>query len=232
LVAQTIEVEEQAEERETLSVLKARAETEGWLDPDRKRKLPSEPIKIGLLTGGSSQAAKDVRGSLEDEGIQHTLLSISANVEGPGAAQDMCSALAQLNEHPSKLDLIVLARGGGGPTSLWGFNDWDLAKAIVGSRVPVLTAIGHREDETLADLVADARAHTPSLVGSVLARNRSPAPAAAALRPVVTEPEALVPAETLPSTVQPRQWVTVLLTVLATLLLAALSFVIFARILG
>ena len=97
--------------------------------------------------------------------------------------------------------------------------DWELARAVVGSRAPVLTAIGHREDETLADLVADARAHTPSLVGSVLARNRAIAREAAPGQAASVEPGRPAAAEA-PPVVGPRRqpdwtWIVILLAVIA-----------------
>lgn len=172
LVANTVELDRNAEEHETLSSLRARAQAEGWLADDRKRALPRPAKTIGLITGKGSKARADVRGSLQDAGIECEVLPATASMEGPEAAQEIRAALSTLNDHPSKVDLIVIARGGANVTRLWAFNDWELAEAIVHSRAPVLTAIGHRQDETLADLVADARAHTPSLVGATLAKDR------------------------------------------------------------
>ena len=172
LLARAVELDKGAAEQETLSSLKARAEAEGWLEPDRKRPLPSSPKTIGLITGGGSKARADVRGSLQDAGIECTVLPATANMEGPEAAPEIRAALDTLNEHPSEVDLIVIARGGASTTRLWAFNDWELARNIVHSRAPVLTAIGHRQDETLADLVADARAHTPSTVDATLTKDQ------------------------------------------------------------
>ena len=167
LVARAVKLDRSAEERETLSSLKARAQAEGWLDK-QKRALPRQPKRIGLITGGDSRARADVRGSLRDAGIESPVVVETVNMEGPDVAQEIRSALDALNKQ-SEVDAIVIARGGGSKRVLGALNDWELAEEIRHSRAPVMTAIGHRQDETLADFAADARAHTPSLVGTVMA---------------------------------------------------------------
>jgi len=170
LVVRKVELDKAVEERQTLTALKARARAKGWLDRERKP-LPRPPQAIGLIAGTGSKAREDVEGSLRDAGIQSTPIDKAANMEGPDAAKEICSALTALNDDP-EVDLIVITRGGGNRRVLWAFNDWKLSDSIVHSRVPVLTAIGHRQDETLADLVADVRVHTPSLVGAALVQDQ------------------------------------------------------------
>ena len=170
IVVRMVELDKIVEEQQTLTALKARAEAEGWLDRERKP-LPRPPQTIGLIAGTGSKARGDVKGSLRDAGIESPVIEEAANMEGPDAAKEICSALAVLNENP-EVNLIVITRGGANMSVLWAFNDWKLNESIVQSRVPVLTAIGHRQDETLADLVADMRVHTPSLVGAALAQDR------------------------------------------------------------
>jgi hypothetical protein len=190
---------------EGYSVLKERARARGWLSPARKRPLPTAPKAIGLITARNSHAHTDIIGSLRDRGIDSEVFRRFADVEGAGAAQAMCAALVELDEQPSHVELIVIARGGG---DLSSFNDEELLQAIVNSRAPVMTAIGHREDETLADLVADARAHTPSLMGSVLAGAKPPIcraePACPAIEPNPDVPPALEFASTLLDRTQPE----------------------------
>ena len=169
-------------------------------------------------------------------------------MESPEAAHEVRAALSTLNEHPSNVDLIVIARGGTSVARLWMLNDWELAKAIVHSRVPVLTAIGHRQDETLADLVADSRAHTPSLVGAMLAQAQpqehhettaKKQPEERVATPVVDRQEArdVPPAkdrpvgqEATPVTEQPKRldpiWASVLVVA------AAIALIVIARLLG
>jgi len=174
LVAEEVTLEQSAPTRETLSVLKARAREEGWLDHKRKRPVPHPPQTIGLITGESSRAHRDVTGSLRDAGIDAQVIPQHVLLSGPGVAGQVCAALDSLNARPD-IDVIVIARGGTshGP-DIAAFNDWDLARAVVDSRLPVVTAIGHRQDRSLADLVADRSVPTPSSVGPALARTRQP----------------------------------------------------------
>ena len=172
LLVNTIKLDVEAKEDETFTALKARAEAEGWLARDRKRPLPRPPKMIGLITGGGSRARRDVRGSVRKAGVQTQVFDETANMEAPDTAQQIITAVASLNER-SDVDLIVIARGGGNQRVLWALNDWELERAIVHSDKPVMAAIGHWQDETLADLVADASAPTPSLVGTVLAEQQA-----------------------------------------------------------
>jgi exodeoxyribonuclease VII large subunit len=175
LVARAVELDQSAQKRETLSTLKARAQKEGWLAKERKRSLPCQPKMIGLIAGGDSRARSDVRGSIIDAGVRTQIFVETVHMEGPDTAQEICTALAALNARP-EIEAVVIARGGGSAGALAALNDWELAQAIVNSRAPVLTAIGHRQDETLADLVADVRVPTPSTVGMAWADLRVPAP--------------------------------------------------------
>lgn len=174
LVAQEVTLEQSAPTRETLSALKARAQAQGWLDHKRKRPLPHPPRVIGLITGQDSRAYQDVTGSLRDAEIEAQVILQHVLLSGPEVARQVRSALDSLNARP-EVDLIVIARGGTshGP-DIAAFNDWDLAGAIVRSGIPVLTAIGHRQDRSLADLVTDHSVPTPSSVGQALARARQP----------------------------------------------------------
>jgi exodeoxyribonuclease VII large subunit len=168
IVAHDVTLEQSAPTRETLSVLKARAQDQGWLDARRKRRLPRPPEAIGLITGGSSRAFRDVTGSLRDAGVESQVIPQFVLLSGPDVAIQVRAAMGSLNDRP-EVDLIVIARGGtrSGPDFV-AFNDWALAETIVRSRAPVLTAIGHRQDQTLADMVADGSVPTPSLVGLAL----------------------------------------------------------------
>ncbi len=171
IVAQQVELQLPAAEDEALEALKRRANAAGWLEPARKRPLPRPPHAVGLVVGKRSRARKDVMGSLQDAGLNPLLILQEAPMHGAASAAPVRSALTALNAKPD-VDVIVIARGGGSKSELNLFNDWDLAQAIVQSRVPVITAIGHRQDQTLADLVADRSVPTPSLVGNALAPDR------------------------------------------------------------
>ena len=168
IVARHAELETTTTGESEIEALKVRVKAAGWLKPDRKRPLPRPPQVIGLVAGEQSKACADVIGSLKDAGVEAHVVLEAALMQGPEVVEEIKSALAALNAKPD-VDVIVIARGGGSKTGLAVFNDGTLAQAIVESRVPVITAIGHRQDEFLADLVADLSVPTPSLVGSVLA---------------------------------------------------------------
>lgn len=168
IVAHHVELQRPALDRDGLGGLEARARAAGWLAPDRKRPLPRTPQRVGLVAGEQSKARTDVTSSLAGSGIGAQVVFKAASMQGPGAAEEIRKALEALNSQPD-VDLIVIARGGGSPGQLATFDDWDLAEHIVNSRAPIVTAIGHHQDRTLADLVADSSVPTPSLVASALA---------------------------------------------------------------
>jgi exodeoxyribonuclease VII large subunit len=170
LVALGVELEraETSRKRLTAPRARARARAEGWLDAARKRPMPRLPQTVGLIAGEQSKAREDVMGSLRDSGLKASIVLEPALMQGPEAAEEIRSALSALNARPD-IEAIVIARGGGSKGELAAFDDWALAQAIVASRAPVITAIGHRQDESLADLVADVSVPTPSMVGAALA---------------------------------------------------------------
>lgn len=168
IVAQRLVLMAAAPGEDALKALKAQAKAAGWLDPARKREIPRLPQCIGLIAGPQSRALGDVKGSLNDAGITGRTEVQPISMQGPDVAEKAISALNALNAK-AETDVIVIARGGGNKRELNAFNDWGLAATIVASRIPVLVAIGHRDDVTLADLVADRSLPTPSLVGAVLA---------------------------------------------------------------
>jgi len=141
--------------------LRRRLEAEGLFDPARKRRLPAIPVRLGLVTSPDGAALHDV---LEVSGRRFPsvpLLLAPARVQGAGAEQEIAQALAALGAEGG-VDLILLVRGGGSLEDLQAFNSEAVARAIAASPVPVLSGVGHEVDVTIADLVADARAPTPS----------------------------------------------------------------------
>lgn len=146
--------------------LKDRLEREGLFAPERKRPLPPFPRQLALVTSPGSQAYHDVLHRLRAQYPFVGVIEAGVSVQGEGAADEMIMALDIINRLTA-VDLIVLARGGGAPEELAAFNDERLARAIFASRVPVVTGIGHETDYTIADLVADRRAATPSLAAAV-----------------------------------------------------------------
>jgi exodeoxyribonuclease VII large subunit len=134
--------------------------TEGLMDPARKRPLPLLPRCIGLVTSDQGAAMHDVIRVAQGR-CPVRIVVAPCLVQGADAPRSIALAMRAVQRVP-EVDVIILARGGGGAEDLWAFNDEGVARAIVASRVPVVTGIGHEVDTTIADLVADLRAATPS----------------------------------------------------------------------
>ena len=138
--------------------LKKKLAAEGLFDPARKRPLPRWPGRIGIVTSPTGAAVRDILRIAERRGRARFLVS-PCQVQGETAAFDIIRALRRVERH---VDVVVIARGGGSAEDLAAFNDEALARAIASSSVPVVSAVGHEVDFTIADFVADARAPTPS----------------------------------------------------------------------
>jgi exodeoxyribonuclease VII large subunit len=145
---------------EALERLKEKLAGEGLFAVERKRPLPSDPRVVGVVTSGDGAAIHDIAKVAFRRGSARILLA-RAPVQGPAAAERMARAVALLARVP-EVDVIVVGRGGGSAEDLAAFNDEALARVIAASPVPVVSAVGHEIDVTIADLVADARAATPS----------------------------------------------------------------------
>lgn len=136
-------------------------QAEGLFSPERKRRLPFLPRRIGLVTGAGSAAERDV---LENVGRRWPAARFEvrhAAVQGPFAVAQLLEALADLERHP-EVDVVIVARGGGSLEDLLPFSDEALARAVFAMRTPVISAIGHETDTPILDLVADLRASTPT----------------------------------------------------------------------
>ncbi|MBW2666902.1 MAG: exodeoxyribonuclease VII large subunit [Deltaproteobacteria bacterium] len=146
--------------------LRARLESEGLFDPERKRPLPARPSRIGVVTSPTGAAIRDV---LEVTGRRYSAASIliaATRVQGVGAEDEIAVAIDALSAQP-EVDLILLVRGGGSLEDLQAFNSEVVARAIVRATVPVISGVGHEVDVTIADLAADARAATPSVAAEM-----------------------------------------------------------------
>jgi exodeoxyribonuclease VII large subunit len=142
---------------------------EGLFDERHKKPLPPYPMRIAMLTSESGAAAHDIADSIHCRWPCAGLFLYPVPVQGEGSAERIAAALRDLNRRRESLniDVAIVARGGGSPEDLWSFNEEVLARAIFDSHIPVISAVGHEVDTTVADLVADARASTPTKAGVV-----------------------------------------------------------------
>lgn len=153
--------------------LKEKLAAEGLFDPGRKRPIPRYPMRIGLVTSATGAAIQDVLHVMSRRFCPEVILD-SVRVQGAGAAQEIAAAIGRLNRFSragSPLDAILVTRGGGSLEDLWCFNEEIVARAIAASEVPVVSAVGHEIDFTIADFVADLRAATPSAAAEVLTQD-------------------------------------------------------------
>jgi len=148
--------------------LKERLAAEGLFDAARKRALPAFPKTVGIVTSTAGAVLHDVITVVRRRHARLNLLVYPARVQGPGCAASVAAGVAWFNRHPGTVDVILLARGGGSPEDLCGFNEEALARAIAASQLPVVSAIGHETDFSIADFVADLRAPTPSAAAELI----------------------------------------------------------------
>lgn len=151
--------------------LKKKLLAEGLFEAEQKRPIPLFPKRIVVITSPTGAAVRDVLSVLKRRNAGVNVLIIPALVQGADAPKDLCRAIQLANEH--KLgDVILLTRGGGSLEDLFCFNDETLAREIYSSLIPVVSAVGHEIDFTIADFVADLRAATPSAAAEILVREQ------------------------------------------------------------
>jgi len=153
-------------------LLKRKLAAEGLFAGERKKPLPLLPERIALITSPTGAAVHDFLAMAQKRCASVAVEIIPVRVQGAGALEDIVEALALCNERREN-DVIVLCRGGGSLEDLWTFNEEKLARAIADSRIPVVSAIGHEIDFTIADLVADLRAPTPTAAAEAVIPNRA-----------------------------------------------------------
>lgn len=151
--------------------LKAILAKEGLFALERKRPLPGSPQAVGIVTSASGAAIHDILTVLQRRAPDVRLLLRPVRVQGEGAAGEIAGAIDDLNRFGG-LDVLIVGRGGGSLEDLWAFNEEVVARAIARSEIPVISAVGHETDFTIADLVADLRAPTPSAAAELVAKNR------------------------------------------------------------
>src|SRR3989441_1912393 len=151
--------------------LKQRVGAEGLFDRARRRPRPRCPRKIGVATPPSGAAIRDILRVIGRRFAGLHIVIAPCRVQGDGAGEEIAQAIADLNRL-GDVDVIIVGRGGGSLEDLWAFNEEPVARAIAGSKIPVISAVGHEVDVTIADFVADVRAPTPSAAAELVVREK------------------------------------------------------------
>ncbi|PFG05763.1 exodeoxyribonuclease VII large subunit [Bacillus sp. es.034] len=146
--------------------LKEKLEKAGFFEPKRKRMIPKFPKRIAVVTSPTGAAIRDIITTIKRRYPIGEILVYPALVQGDQAPGSVAGAMKKVNEH-GDIDVMIIGRGGGSIEELWAFNEEVVAKAIVESKVPVISAVGHETDFTIADFVADLRAPTPTAAGEL-----------------------------------------------------------------
>src|SRR5690349_5036774 len=165
LVVDQVEFDDVGKLRARLEELKRRLEFEGAFDPERKRRLPFLPRSVALLTSPTGAVIHDLQETIWERYPNMGIVVYPVQVQGGGAPMSIARALRRCN-HERAADVIVLARGGGSFEEMYAFNTELVARAILDSSLPVVTALGHTSDRTVADLVGDAECRTPTEAGA------------------------------------------------------------------
>jgi len=149
-------------------MLKEKLKEEGLFGDEHKKPLPQFPMKIGVVTASTGAALRDILNIMARRWPLATVLVRPSRVQGDGAAVEIAEAIDDLNRCPD-VELIIVGRGGGSLEDLWAFNEEVVARAIYRSEVPVVSAVGHEVDYTIADFVAGVRAPTPPAAAEIVA---------------------------------------------------------------
>lgn len=151
--------------------LRDRLFQEGLFDEVRKRPLPMVPQQIGIVTSPTGAAIRDIIQIVHRRRANVHLHLYPVRVQGQGAALEIAQAIAALNRYEPRPEVLIVGRGGGSLEDLWAFNEEVVARAIVDSEIPVISAVGHEIDYTIADFVADLRAPTPSAAAELVVKS-------------------------------------------------------------
>ena len=147
--------------------LKKRLEEEGLFDAKHKKPIPKFPATVGVVTAATGAAVRDIINVITRRYPKAKVLLYPALVQGEGAAEDVARGIAYFNAHKCA-DVLIVGRGGGSIEDLWAFNEEVTARAIFASEIPIVSAVGHEVDFTIADFVADLRAPTPSAAAELV----------------------------------------------------------------
>ncbi len=151
--------------------IKMKLEKEGYFSSRNKKPLPQFPKKVALVTSETGAAVQDMLKIIKDRNNLVDVLIYPVLVQGPNAANEIASAIYDINKNLKDIDIMIVGRGGGAMEELWAFNEEIVAKAIFDSKIPVISAVGHETDFTIADFVADVRAETPTAAAALAVPN-------------------------------------------------------------
>lgn len=151
--------------------LKKKLQKEGLFDDAFKSKIPEFPQKIGIITSPTGAAIRDILNIINRRFANVHIVIYPVRVQGDGAAKEISNAIREMNKM-SGFDVLIVGRGGGSIEDLWAFNEEIVARAIFSSEIPVISAVGHEVDWTIADYVADLRAPTPSAAAELVVKNK------------------------------------------------------------
>ncbi|TVP55541.1 MAG: exodeoxyribonuclease VII large subunit [Halomonadaceae bacterium] len=172
LIAESVEPAGLGALQQAFEELKARLEQEGLFASERKRPLPTLPERIGVVTSATGAAVHDILTVLKRRFPAIPVTLYPCSVQGKAATGEIVAAINRANQD-GRCDVLIVGRGGGSLEDLWCFNEEAVARAIVNSPIPIVSAVGHEVDITIADLVADLRAPTPSAAAEKLSPDRA-----------------------------------------------------------
>ena len=161
LVVETLKLTGPGDMFRAMEELKRKLAAEGLFDEERKKPLPPYPRRVGVVTSASGAAFRDIKNVLSRRWPGIAIVIRDTRVQGVGAADDIAAAIEEFNVDGT-VDVLIVGRGGGSLEDLWAFNEEITIRAVAGSTIPVISAVGHEVDWTLTDFAADLRAPTPS----------------------------------------------------------------------
>lgn len=151
--------------------LKKRLQEEGLFDPQHKKDIPVYPERVGVITSPTGAAIRDIVSVINRRFPATEILLYPVKVQGEGAAKEIAQAIVDFNDY-GQAAVVIVGRGGGSLEDLWAFNEEAVARAIFQSRIPIISAVGHEVDYSIADFVADRRAPTPSAAAELVVPDR------------------------------------------------------------
>ena len=162
LFVRSIEIAGEGNLAMAFQMLKEKLDAEGLFDPAHKKPIPRFPRRIGIVTSNTGAAVRDIIRIIESRTSLTDMIVFPVLVQGSEAAADIAATIDMINRDFDDIDTLIVGRGGGSMEDLWAFNEEIVARAIYRSRIPVISAVGHEIDFTIADFVADRRAETPT----------------------------------------------------------------------